>query len=70
MSTIVTQLDQRTAHSYERTEDLYQLDLMGRYLSAELQPDAACWTRSVETDAQHAERDLAFLRVALYLGEK
>jgi hypothetical protein len=70
MSTIVTQLDQRTAHSYERTEDLYQLDLMGRYLSAELQPDAAHGMRSVETDAQYAERDLAVLRVALYLGEK
>lgn len=62
-------ITQRVIRNYEKTEDLYTVDLMGRYLSAELQPNAERATRGVELDAWYAERDLATLREALFLNE-
>lgn len=66
MSTSITE---RVIRNYERTEDLYTVDLMGRYLSAELQPNAERATRGVELDALDAKRDLATLREALFLDD-
>lgn len=62
-------LDARKTHNYNRTEEIYNVDLMSRYLTAEVQPDAEAHTHLVETDVWYAERDLAVLRRALLLDE-